>query len=152
VGKVKAQISVSLDGYVAGPNQSEENPLGEGGMALHEWVFELPAFQKAHGREGGESDNPSNAVIESAQHWIGDEWRGWWGEDPPFQVPAFVLTHHPRTSPAMLTSRSAAVRPRCGRRSPPACSTRSSSTRCRSCWAAASASSTTSRPAPPSSS
>ncbi len=115
MGKVKAQISVSLDGYMAGPGQSEENPLGEGGIGLHEWVFKLAAWREPHGREGGEGDeNPSNAVIAAAQQdigavvmgrnmfgpvrgpWIGDEWRGWWGEDPPFHVPVFVLTHHLR--------------------------------------------------------
>jgi dihydrofolate reductase len=115
VGKVKAQISVSLDGYMAGPNQSEENPLGEGGMGLHEWVFKLAAWREPHDRAGGEADeNPSNAVIEAAQAdvgavvmgrnmfgpvrgpWGAEEWRGWWGDDPPFHVPVFVLTHHRR--------------------------------------------------------
>jgi len=115
MGKVKAQISVSLDGYIAGPNQGEEHPLGEGGMALHEWAFKLSAFQQAHGREGGEgSENPSNAVMEAAQAnvgavvmgrnmfgpvrgpWDDSDWRGWWGEEPPFHAPVFVLTHHER--------------------------------------------------------
>jgi dihydrofolate reductase len=115
VGKVKAQISVSLDGYMAGPNQSEEDPLGEGGMALHEWVFKLAAWRDPHGREGGEEDeNPSNAVMRAAQANVGavvmgrnmfgpvrgawgeEDWRGWWGEEPPFHAPVFVLTHHPR--------------------------------------------------------
>jgi dihydrofolate reductase len=115
MGKVKAQISVSLDGYVAGPNQGREFPLGEGGEALHEWVFKLAAWREPHGREGGEGDeNPSNAVVERAQTgagavvmgrnmfgpvrgpWGEEEWRGWWGDDPPFHVPVFVLTHHQR--------------------------------------------------------
>ncbi|HEX3241300.1 MAG TPA: dihydrofolate reductase family protein [Solirubrobacterales bacterium] len=115
MGKVKAQLSVSLDGYMAGPNQSEENPLGEGGMALHEWVVKLASWQQAHGREEGEGDeNPSNAVIEAAKADVGavvmgrnmfgpvrgpwgeEDWRGWWGEEPPFHVPTFVLTHHER--------------------------------------------------------
>jgi dihydrofolate reductase len=115
VGKVKAQIAVSLDGYMAGPNQSEGNPLGEGGMGLHEWVFKLAAFQKEHGGGEGEGDeNPSNAVIEAAQAnigavvmgrnmfgpirgpWGAEEWRGWWGEEPPYHCPAYVLTHHLR--------------------------------------------------------
>lgn len=115
MGKVKAQISVSLDGYMAGPNQSEEHPLGEGGMALHEWVFKLASWQQAHGREAGEGDeNPSNAVLSAAQENVGavvmgrnmfgpvrgpwgeSDWRGWWGEEPPFHVPVFVLTHHQR--------------------------------------------------------
>jgi dihydrofolate reductase len=115
MGKVKAQLSVSLDGYMAGPNQSEENPLGEGGMALHEWVFKLAAWREPHDHEGGDADeNPSNAVIEAAQAgtgavvmgrnmfgpvrgpWGEEDWKGWWGEDPPFHVPVFVLTHHQR--------------------------------------------------------
>jgi dihydrofolate reductase len=117
MGKVKAQISVSLDGYMAGPRQSEENPLGEGGMALHEWVFKLAAWREPHGREGGEAEeNPSNAVIEAAQAgtgavvmgrnmfgpvrgpWGEEDWKGWWGDDPPFHTPVFVLTHHERES------------------------------------------------------
>jgi dihydrofolate reductase len=115
MGQVKAQISVSLDGYMAGPNQSEENPLGEGGEALHEWVVKLSSWRRAHGHEGGEGEeNPSNAVMEAAQAnigavvmgrnmfgpvrggWGGEEWNGWWGEEPPFHAPVFVLTHHER--------------------------------------------------------
>jgi dihydrofolate reductase len=111
---VRFRISISLDGFVAGPNQSEENPLGEGGEDLHEWVVELAAWRKAHGREGGEV-NASSAVIEKAQENIGAQvmgrgmfgggpgpwrddppWKGWWGENPPFHVPVFVLTHHER--------------------------------------------------------
>ncbi len=115
MSKVKAQISVSLDGYMAGPNQSEEEPLGEGGEALHEWVFKLSSWQRAHGREGGEGEeNPSNAVMDAAQEntgavvmgrnmfgpvrgeWGAEDWRGWWGDEPPFHSPVFVLTHHGR--------------------------------------------------------
>jgi dihydrofolate reductase len=115
MSKVKAQISASLDGYMAGPDQSEENPLGVGGMGLHEWVFKLSAWRDSHDREGGEGEeNPSNAVIEAAQAgtgavvmgrnmfgpvrgpWGDGEWKGWWGDDPPFHVPVFVLTHHER--------------------------------------------------------
>jgi dihydrofolate reductase len=114
VPKVRFQIAISLDGYVAGPNQSEENPLGEGGMQLHEWVFELDAWREAHGHEGGET-NPSSAVIKQAQENVGavvmgrnmfgggpgpwsddDPWNGWWDDDPPFHVPVYVVTHHPR--------------------------------------------------------
>jgi dihydrofolate reductase len=115
MGKVKAQISASLDGFIAGPNQGEEHPLGEGGIELHEWVFKLAAWRQPHEREGGEgAENPSNAVIEAAQAgtgavvmgrnmfgpvrgpWGEEDWRGWWGDDPPFHVPVFVLTHHQR--------------------------------------------------------
>jgi dihydrofolate reductase len=113
MSKVRVHISVSLDGYVAGPNQSEADPLGEGGESLHEWAVGLKAFHEHHGREGGEV-NASNAVLEEAQAnvgaeimgrgkfgggpgpWGDDPWQGWWGEDPPFHIPVFVLTHHER--------------------------------------------------------
>jgi dihydrofolate reductase len=113
MAKVKCQISVSADGFAAGPNQSEENPLGEGGEALHEWVVKLAAWRESHGREGGEV-NASTPVMEEAVAntgavvmgrnmfgggpgpWGEDPWRGWWGEEPPFHVPVFVLTHHER--------------------------------------------------------
>ncbi len=113
MSRVRAHISVSADGYVAGPNQSEENPLGEAGERLHDWVVALRAWRAPHGLEGGEV-NASNAVVEEAQAKIGaeimgrgkfgggpgpwgeDPWRGWWGEDPPFHMPVFVLTHHQR--------------------------------------------------------
>jgi len=113
VSKVKCQISVSADGYVAGPNQSEDNPLGEGGEALHEWVVKLAAWKESHGREGGEV-NASSAIFEEAVAgtgavimgrnmfgpvrgpWTEPLWNGWWGDEPPFGVPVFVLTHHAR--------------------------------------------------------
>jgi dihydrofolate reductase len=113
VGKLKFQVSVSVDGFIAGPNQSEEHPLGEGGMALHQWVFKLAAWRKPHGREGGET-NASTPVMEEAVANVGavlmgrnmfgggpgpwgeEPWEGWWGDDPPFHVPVFVLTHHAR--------------------------------------------------------
>ncbi|MGH2741252.1 MAG: dihydrofolate reductase family protein, partial [Thermoleophilaceae bacterium] len=111
--RLRVHISVSADGYVAGPNQSEENPLGEAGERLHDWVVALRAWRAPHGLEGGEV-NASNAVVEEAQANIGaeimgrgkfgggpgpwgeDPWPGWWGEDPPFHMPVFVLTHHQR--------------------------------------------------------
>jgi dihydrofolate reductase len=113
VSKVKCQISISADGYLAGPNQSEEHPLGEGGMALHEWVFKLAAWRRPHGREGGEV-NASSEVLEEATAstgavimgrnmfgpvrgpWTEPLWNGWWGEEPPFHCPVFVLTHYER--------------------------------------------------------
>jgi dihydrofolate reductase len=113
--KVKAQIAVSLDGYMAGPNQSEKDPLGEGAEALHEWIFKLAAWRGEHGMEGGDGDeNPSNAVLAAAQQniggvvmgrnmfapvrgdWPDEDWKGWWGDDPPFHCPVYVLTHHDR--------------------------------------------------------
>lgn len=113
MAKLKFQISVSLDGFVAGPNQSEEHPLGEGGEQLHEWVIDLAAWRRPHGREGGEV-NASTPVFEDAVAdvaatimgrnmfgggpgpWGEDPWQGWWGEEPPFNHPVFVLTHHAR--------------------------------------------------------
>jgi len=109
---VKCQISISLDGYVAGPNQSLENPIGEGGMRLHEWLFETASWRRQHGLEGGEP-GPDSDVVDAAVADIGayimgrnmfggghgswdPAWRGWWGEDPPFHAPVFVLTHHSR--------------------------------------------------------
>ncbi len=111
--KLRFEISISLDGYVAGPNQSEEHPLGEGGMQLHEWIFPLAAWREPHGREGG-GTNASTPLVEESQSGVGavimgrnmfgggpgpwgeDPWQGWWGEEPPFRTPVFVLTHHER--------------------------------------------------------
>jgi dihydrofolate reductase len=114
MGTFRFQIAVSLDGYVAGPHQSVENPLGVGGMELHRWLVGLEVWRAPEGAEGGEV-NASTAVIEEAQANIGavvmgrnmfgggpgpwqedPPWRGWWGEDPPYHVPVFVLTNHPR--------------------------------------------------------
>jgi dihydrofolate reductase len=113
MSRLSVHISLSADGYVAGPNQSEENPLGEEGERLHDWVVALRAWRAPHGLEGGEV-NASTTVVEQAQANIGaeimgrgkfgggpgpwgeDPWRGWWGEDPPFHMPVFVLTHHQR--------------------------------------------------------
>jgi dihydrofolate reductase len=119
MGKLKFQVSVSLDGFLAGPDQSVENPLGVGGMQLHEWVFPLEAFRRMHGGEGGEV-NASTPVVEEAFANVGavlmgrnmfgggpgpwrqdPPWNGWWGEDPPYHMPVFVLTHHPRPPLAM---------------------------------------------------
>ena len=105
MSKVRAHISISLDGYVAGPNQSMENPLGEGGEELHEWLVELKSWRAPAGMEGG-VENVSNGVFaeEIANvgaeimgrgkfgppdrgPWGDDPWRGWWGENPPFHKP-----------------------------------------------------------------
>jgi dihydrofolate reductase len=105
---------MSFDGFVAGPSQSVENPLGIGGMRLHEWVVPLAAWRSAHGLPGGE-ENESAQVVEESLVNIGatlmgrnmfgghpgpwdsrEPWNGWWGANPPFHHPVFVLTHHPR--------------------------------------------------------
>lgn len=112
MGALRLHMSMSLDGYVAGPAQSEDDPLGRGGTALHEWVIPLAAWRESHGLEGGEV-NASTPVVEAVQAdvgavvmgrnmfggrgpWGADPWEGWWGDDPPFHVPVFVLTHHAR--------------------------------------------------------
>jgi dihydrofolate reductase len=114
MSKVRADISLSLAGYVAGPNQTQDEPLGEGGEGLHEWIVKLRAWRRPHGLDGGEED-ASSAVVEAADTNVGAEimgrgkfgpasrgpwgdnpWQGWWGDEPPFHKPVFVLTHHPR--------------------------------------------------------
>lgn len=113
MGKVRANVSMSLDGFVAGPEQSVENPLGIGGMGLHDWAVELAAWRRAHGLEGG-VENASTAVVEETQANVGayvmgrnmfgggpgpwgeEPWQGWWGDEPPFHAPVFVVTHHAR--------------------------------------------------------
>jgi len=112
--KVVADITMSLDGFVAGPNPSLEHPLGEGGERLHEWAFALASFRAQHGMEGGEHNADSErfgeamksqgAVVMGRRMFSGGKgpWEqdpnshGWWGDDPPFHVPVFVLTHHAR--------------------------------------------------------
>ena len=111
--KLRFTIAISLDGYVAGPDQSEENPIGVGGMQLHEWLFPLAVFREMHGEEGGEVNASTRVVEEWFENvgatimgrnmfgpergpWAESPWQGWWGDDPPFHVPVFVLTHHAR--------------------------------------------------------
>jgi len=113
MSNLRLSITMSLDGYVGGPDQSEESPLGVGGLELHQWSFPLKEFREMHGDEGGEI-NASSAVVEERRTnigatimgrnmfgpvrgpWSDESWRGWWGEDPPYHHPVFVLTHHPR--------------------------------------------------------
>jgi dihydrofolate reductase len=111
--KLRFNITMSLDGYVAGPRQSLENPLGEGGTALHEWAVATRSFRAAHGGDGGETGLDDDHVAAWAAGygavimgrnmfgpvrgpWSGDDWKGWWGDDPPFHTPVFVVTHHER--------------------------------------------------------
>ena len=114
MSKLRVHISTSLDGFVAGPDQSEENPLGVGGEALHDWAFELQAFREPHGMDGGTVNASTPIAVEELANvgaeimgrgkfgppgggpWGADPWRGWWGERPPFRKPVFVLTHHER--------------------------------------------------------
>ncbi len=114
MSRLRCDISISLDGFVAGPNQSEENPLGEGGERLHDWVVPLAAWREAHGHEGGAVNESARILEESRENvgagvmgrnmfgpigggpWRDDEWKGWWGDEPPYRYPVFVLTHHPR--------------------------------------------------------
>ncbi len=112
MSSITCHISMSLDGFVAGPNQSTENPLGEGGMRLHEWALETASWREQHGLEGGERSADAEVVDEVARgvgaYVMGrkmfgggdgpwdETWTGWWGEDPPFRAPVFVLTHHAR--------------------------------------------------------
>jgi dihydrofolate reductase len=111
MSRVRCQISISLDGFVAGPNQSLDNPIGEGGMRLHEWVFATDSWRAQHGLSGGEHNADAEVVAKTVEgigayimgrNMFGGDgewdpnWRGWWGENPPYHVPVFVLTHHPR--------------------------------------------------------
>jgi dihydrofolate reductase len=110
---LRFNITMSLDGYVAGPNQSVEHPLGEGGEKLHEWAFASRAFRKMLEMDGGEA-GPDDAIIDETFRnlgatimgrnmfgpirgpWPDESWKGWWGPNPPYHVPVFVLTHHAR--------------------------------------------------------
>lgn len=114
MGKVICHQTISLDGFSAGPNQSLENPLGEGAMRLHDWMFQTAAFHKMLGQDGGSTGEDSMIVEElSANPNVGAyimgrnmfaagrgdwdlEWKGWWGANPPYHHPTFVLTHYPR--------------------------------------------------------
>ena len=180
MSKVRAHISTSLDGCVAGPNQSMENPLGEGGERLHDWLVVLRVWRELNGMEGGE-ENDSDAVVReenanvgaeimgrgkfgppSRGAWGADPWQGWWGDDPPFHKPVFVLTHHEREPltlsdttytfvtdgiPSALEQARAAAGDKdvfiggganvINEYLAPGCSTSWSCTSCRSCWAAA---------------
>jgi len=115
VSKLRFSISMSVDGYMAGPGQSREDPLGKRGLELHEWVFKLRSWNEAHGRDGGGGDPVDERFAEAWSAgsgayimgrnmfgpirgaWDGAEpWNGWWGDDPPYHTPVFVLTHHAR--------------------------------------------------------
>jgi dihydrofolate reductase len=119
MSKLKCHISISLDGFVAGPNQSVENPLGEGGEQLHGWVVPLAAFRRSHGGQGGEVNESAPVLEESRANvgasvmgrnmfgpvhggaWGDEQWTGWWGDNPPYHHPVFIVTHHRRDLVAM---------------------------------------------------
>src|SRR3954451_16675777 len=119
MSKLRCHISISLDGFVAGPNQSEENPLGEGGERLHDWVVPLAAWREAHDKEGGEVNASSRVMEETLESvgaavmgrnmfgpigggdWGDGQWKGWWGDNPPYHYDVFIVTHHPRESVEM---------------------------------------------------
>jgi dihydrofolate reductase len=111
-------FSISLDGYGAGPNQDLANPLGVGGIALHQWVFATRTFQKMFGHDGGATGIDDDFAARGFANigawilgrnmfgpvrgpWPDDTWKGWWGENPPYHTPVFVLTNHPRPSITM---------------------------------------------------
>src|SRR4051794_15663117 len=114
MSKLILDISMSLDGYVAGPNQTLEEPLGQGGERLHEWAFSAAAWREAHGRSGGEPNLDSEIIQQGIDRrgasimgrhmfsggsggWQDDpRATGWWGDEPPFHHPVFVLTNHER--------------------------------------------------------
>ena len=109
-------FSISVDGFGAGPNQDLANPLGSGGMDLHKWAFSTRTFQKkVFGNEGGATGVDDDYAMRGFRNvgawilgrnmfgpvrgpWPDDAWKGWWGDEPPYQVPVFVLTHHARSS------------------------------------------------------
>jgi len=111
---LRLEITMSLDGYVAGPDATLEEPLGKGGEQLHDWVVGLASWRERHGLEGGERNADDDVVLETIDvagavimgrrmfsggsgPWKDDpNADAWWGDDPPFHVPVFVLTHHPR--------------------------------------------------------
>ncbi|MGN6196682.1 MAG: dihydrofolate reductase family protein [Ginsengibacter sp.] len=114
MNKVKvAAFSISLDGFGAGPDQTLENPMGKGGHQLHKWFYPTKAFQKMIGKEGGTEGTDNDFAEKSFENigawilgrnmfgpirgpWPDNEWKGWWGDEPPYHVPVFVLTHYER--------------------------------------------------------
>lgn len=108
-------FTISIDGYGAGPNQTMNNPLGVGGEELHNWMIKTATFHKMYGGEGGvegiDDDFTARGVVNigawilgrnmfalSRGEWTDDGWKGWWGDNPPYHGPVFILTHHPRAS------------------------------------------------------
>lgn len=111
-------FGMSIDGYGAGPNQSLENPLGMGGLALHDWVFKTRSFHRMQSQDGGTTGVDDDFVARGFDNigawiigrnmfgpvrgsWLDESWKGWWGDTPPYHTPVFVLTHHSRNSITM---------------------------------------------------
>src|ERR1700722_11204811 len=111
-------IGLSVDGYGAGPQQDIDHPLGVGGLALHQWVFATRTFQRMHGKEGGVTGIDDDFAARGFHNigawiigrnmfgpirgeWPDEKWKGWWGDNPPYHVPVFVLPHSPRASITM---------------------------------------------------
>jgi dihydrofolate reductase len=111
-------FAISLDGYGAGPNQDLDNPLGGGGLALHDWIVPTRTFQQMLGSDGGQRGVDDDFMVRGFTNigawilgrnmfgpvrgsWPDHTWRGWWGDNPPYHTPVFVLTHHPRPSITM---------------------------------------------------
>jgi len=119
MGAVKvAAFSVSIDGFGAGPRQDRDHPLGVRGMELHQWFFATEAFQAMHGGSGGARGIDNDFALKAMANlgawvlgrnmfgplrgaWPDDSWKGWWGDNPPYHTPVYVLTHHPRPHLAM---------------------------------------------------
>ena len=109
---LRVNITMSVDGYVAGPHQSLDQPLGIGGETLHNWMVNTRTFHQLHGQDGGGETGPDDSIAAEmfenvgatimGRHMFGggegawSDWKGWWGENPPYHSPVFVLTHHPR--------------------------------------------------------
>ncbi len=106
-------FGISIDGYGAGPSQSLENPLGVGGLALHDWAFSTCTFQRLHGKDGGTTGIDDDFIARGFENigawiigrnmfgpvrgpWLDESWKGWWGENPPYHTPVYVLTHFER--------------------------------------------------------
>jgi dihydrofolate reductase len=114
MSKLRCHISISLDGFVAGPHQSVEHPLGAGGERLHDWVVQLAAWRHSHGAHGGAVNESTRIFEESVENvgagvmgrnmfgpvgggpWGDEPWTGWWGDNPPYHHPVFIVTHYPR--------------------------------------------------------
>jgi dihydrofolate reductase len=119
MSKLRVQaFGISIDGYGAGPGQNLENPIGIGGMAVHDWMFPTRAFQRMLGKQGGATGIDDDFVARSFENigawimgrnmfgpvrgpWLDESWKGWWGDNPPFHTPVFVLTHYARASISM---------------------------------------------------